>query len=232
MTAAAEATTNASAAVAGISQAEFARQIGVAKSWVTALKIAGRLVLTADGKVDAVASIARIAATTDPNRDDVARRHAAARAGHPNAPGQPALSPGQQTPPDAPPAPAPAPLQSAPAGAPAGATAIPDEVGHTYQAARAVKEKYAAMTARLEYRRASGEVIDREAVAAAIEDIVTALRQGLEQQPNRLAPELVGLDLDAIRATLKRETTAALTALSKEFHTRLQQLAGPPEHVA
>ena len=226
MTAAAEATANASAAVVGISQAEFARQLGVAKSWVTALKTAGRLVLTADGKVDAVASIARIAATTDPNRDDVARRHAAARAGHPNAPGQPALSPGQQTPPDAPPAPAPAPLQSAPAGA----TAIPDEVGHTYQAARAVKEKYAAMTARLEYRRASGEVIDREAVAAAIEDIVTALRQGLEQQPNRLAPELVGLDLDAIRATLKRETTAALTALSKEFHTRLQQLAGPPEH--
>ena len=220
---------NASAATAaGISQAEFARQIGVAKSWVTALKIAGRLVLTADGKVDASASIARIAATTDPNRDDVARRHAAARAGHPNAPGQPALSPGQQTPPDAPPAPAPAPLQSAPAGA----TAIPDEVGNTYQAARAVKEKYAAMTARLEYLRESGKVIDREAVAAAIEDIVTALRQGLEQQPSRLAPELVGLDLDAIRATLKRETTAALTALSKEFHTRLQQLAGPPEHAS
>lgn len=227
MTAAAEATTNASAAVAGISQAEFARQLGVAKSWVTALKIAGRLVLTADGKVDAAASIARIAATTDPNRDDVARRHAAARAGHPNAPVQPAPWPGQQTPPNAPPEAAQAPIKSATA-----ATGDADEVGHTYQAARAVKEKYAAMTARLEYLRESGKVIDREAVAAAIEDIVTALRQGLEQQPNRLAPELVGLDLDAIRATLKRETTSALTALSKEFHTRLQQLAGPPEHAA
>jgi hypothetical protein len=207
--------TSDSPSAAGISQVEFARQIGVAKSWVTALKAAGRLVLTADGKVDAAASIARIAATADPHRDDVARRHAEARARHENTPTQPQ------------------PLPSAPA--PAEATpprALPDEVGNSYQAARAVKEKYAALSARLEYQRAAGKMIDRDAVAAAIEDIVIAMRQGLEQQPHRLAPELVGQDLDSIRATLKRETTAVLAAMSKDFHTRLQQLAGQQEQPA
>lgn len=206
----------------GISQAEFARQIGVAKSWVTALKTAGRLVLAADGKVDAAASIARIAATGDPNRDDVARRHAAARARHESGPAHPQASPTDQ-------APSKAPSDQAP---PAAALDTPDEVGNTYQAARAVKEKYAAMTARLEYQRAAGKVIDRDAVAAAIEDIVIALRQGLEQQPYRLAPELVGQDLDSIRSTLKREITAVLAAMSKDFHSRLQQIAGQQEQAA
>lgn len=214
--------TAAAPAVAGISQAEFARQIGVAKSWVTALKAAGRLVLTDDGKVDAAASIARIAATTDPNRDDVARRHAAARAQHQNALGQPAASAGPQA------------AASVAAAHPGNHVqrSDPDEALNNYQAARAIKEKYAAMTSRLEYQRSAGKVIDRDDVASAIEDIVTALRQGLEQQPHRLAPELVGQDLDTIRATLRRETTAALTAMSKDFETRLKQLAGPQESTA
>lgn len=50
------------AAVNAVSQAEFARQIGVARSYVTALKSAGRLVLDSQGKVlveESKASIAR-----------------------------------------------------------------------------------------------------------------------------------------------------------------------------
>lgn len=59
-----------------MSQAEFARRAGYAKSYVTALKQAGRLVMTADGRVDAAASVARIEATRDPNRDDLESRRA------------------------------------------------------------------------------------------------------------------------------------------------------------
>lgn len=46
-------------------QAEFARLQGWSKSYVTALKQAGRLVLADDGLVDVQASLARIQATTE-----------------------------------------------------------------------------------------------------------------------------------------------------------------------
>ena len=62
-----------------VTQAEFARHIGVARSYVTALKKADRLVLNAIGNVLVEESKKRIAETADPNRDDVAARHAEAR---------------------------------------------------------------------------------------------------------------------------------------------------------
>lgn len=179
-------------------QAEFARQRGVARSYITALKSAGRLVMTADGLVDVEASLAKIEATRDPNRDDVAARHAQARG------------------------------ETAP---PADAAPLPEIVAEddhdiSYQAARTIKERYAAKTAKLDYERAAGLMIDRAAVAAAIEDLLTTMRQAMEQQPHRLAPELLGKDLDSIRATLREETGNLLSNLVREFSDRLRQLAG------
>lgn len=55
-------------------QAEFAKRLGVAKSYVTALKHDGRLVLS-DGGVDVEASLERIAATAG-GRDDMAGKMA------------------------------------------------------------------------------------------------------------------------------------------------------------
>jgi hypothetical protein len=61
------------------SKSAFARRLGVSKSYVSReLAQSGRLVM-ADGLVDVEASLARIDATKDPNRADVAQRHAAAR---------------------------------------------------------------------------------------------------------------------------------------------------------
>ena len=48
---------------ATLSQADFARKIGVARSYVTALKKSGRLVMTDDGLVAVEASMASIAKT-------------------------------------------------------------------------------------------------------------------------------------------------------------------------
>jgi len=67
-----------------VSQAEFARRQGWAKSYVTQLKQAGRLVMARKGRrelVDVQASLERIDATRDQNRDDVRRRHEQARHG-------------------------------------------------------------------------------------------------------------------------------------------------------
>ena len=177
------------AAVNAVSQAEFARLEGKARSYITALKNAGRLVMTADGKVDVEASRARLTESADPNRDDVTQRWQQART----------------------------------------KTAEPEPaevMGNGYQAARAVKEKYAAMQAKLEYERAVGKMIEKAEVQAATTDVVTTLRQALENMPHRTAPELVGKDLNAIRATLKQEIHGALAEMEREFTKRIEAMGG------
>lgn len=171
-----------------VTQSEFARLEGKSRSYITALKNAGRLVMTDDGMVDVEASRSRIAGTSDPNRDDVAQRWAQTR--------QP----------------------SAPAESPA------DKIGNSYQAARAVKEKFAAMQAKLDYEKAIGKVVEKSDVDAAVADVVTAFRQRLENLPHRTAPELVGKDLDAIRAILKQEVHGALAEMEREFSKLIEQL--------
>ncbi len=47
-----------------LTQAAFARHIGSGKSWVTQLKTAGKLVMTADGKVEVEQSLERMAGST------------------------------------------------------------------------------------------------------------------------------------------------------------------------
>jgi hypothetical protein len=59
-----------------------------------------------------------------------------------------------------------------------------------------------------------------------IEDVVSVIRQALENMPHRTAPELVGKDLDAIRATLKQEVHTALADMEREFSKRLNKIGG------
>jgi hypothetical protein len=67
--------------------AEFCRHIRRSDAWGSMLKSAGRLVLTDDGRVRVAESIALIEATAA-GRDDVADRHAAARAARDAAPAE------------------------------------------------------------------------------------------------------------------------------------------------
>lgn len=60
------------------SKSAFARRLGVSPSYVTKLAQDGRLVVV-DGQIEVEASLARMDATKDPNRDDVRQRHAKAR---------------------------------------------------------------------------------------------------------------------------------------------------------
>lgn len=184
-----------------VRQIEFAELLGVARSYITKLKADGRLVMTADGLVDVEASRTRIVETADPNRDDVAARWARER-------GRPSPT------------------------APEGDGEGSNETGpssKTYADARARKEHAQADIAEMERDEKRGRLVERVQVEAAFEDVLTTLRQTLEQQPHRVAPMLVGLELDAIRATLKQEINGALSALVKDFSKTLRQIAGEEE---
>ena len=172
-------------------QAEFARLLGVQKSYVSKLKDQGRLVFADDGRVDVEASKQRIQQTADPNRDDVSQRFDKASS--------------------------------------SGSQRQNGDIGNSYQAARAVKEKYSAMQAKLDYERAIGKVVDKADVQAVVEDVITQFRQGLENLPYRLAPELVGLDLDGIRAALKQEVFDSLAKMQRGFLRQMDEIGNNGE---
>ncbi len=177
------------------SQAEFARLVGWDKAHVTRLKQLGQLVMTGEGRVVFGASLRRIAEHADPGRD--AQREAAAQR--------------RPAPPAAPPAP--------PAD-----DAEPEGTGPKYADSRATKEYWAAKQAELEYQRASGELVRRDAVEKAVADAAMQFRQAVDNQPHRLADRLVGLDLDQIRARLREDGEQMLGELSRGFAKRLQQM--------
>lgn len=181
------------------SLSEFAKSLGVRPSYVTKLKAAGRLVLTDDGRVDVEASNARIAATADPNRDDVRARHAAARAEKPAADD----SDNKPLPPS---------------------KSEPTTAGQSFAASRAVKERYLALNAKLEYERAAGRLVEVAAVQHAGAEAGAALRLMLDNLPDRLSPLLAEGDAareQRIYAHLREHVEQVLG----EFSRRLESLA-------
>lgn len=178
-----------------VTQSEFARLLGCSRSYVTALKKADRIVLNAIGNVLVEESRQRIIETADPNRDDVVQRWALER-GKAVDVEPPKEDDGDDKSP----------------------------VGHDYQKSRAQKEHYLAEQARIQFERDIGKLVDKSDVEAAIADVVTTFRQALENLPHRTAPELVGKDLDAIRATLKQDIHGALAELERDCSKRIEQL--------
>lgn len=112
--------------------------------------------------------------------------------------------------------------------APADATPPPvppaAEVDPKYATNRAEKEYWAAQTAKLEYEKATSQLVNRTEVAKVVTDVVLQFRQALENQPHRLADRLVGQDLAAIRARLRDDGQEILAELSRGFARRLQAL--------
>lgn len=198
-----------------LTQADFARLMGVNRSTVTRTwKQAGRLVMVGD-LVDVEASQARIVATADLTRSDVAERHAAERGA--------AVGQGVETVKVGAGDTAAAHSKASPA-APA-APAI-DHIGNSYQAARAVKEKYAALSAKAEYERVIGQLLPRADVDQALDDLVATVRSGLENLPHRAAGQLVGKDYDAIIALLKQEVVGMMSEMHKAARQQLGALTG------
>ena len=177
-------------------QIAFAEFLGVARSYITQLKQAGRLVMTEKGLVDVQASLIRIQETADPNRDDVAARHAKER-GKETAVAKVAEKPAKKT-----------------------KERDPNQV--TYADGRAKEQHYRALQAELDYKKSVGELVSMYDMKAAVADMVTSFRQSLENFPHRLAPDLVGKDHDYIRNALKREVHDALAGLQRACDEKIQ----------
>lgn len=183
---------------------EFARRLGCKRSYVTALRKAGRLVLTEDGKVRVPESLARIDATRDPSKAGVSARHAAQRG---------------------------APLDGNPATPPTGADAAtpapmsPDAAEYEssttgYQHWKERNERAKALAQERENALAEGKLLDAQDAARTIADAVTSLRTRLESLPDILGPQLAAMDDEQrARALLASEIEHALDDCARRFHT-------------
>jgi len=178
-----------------LTQAQFARHLGVDRAHITRLKQAGRLVLTPSGHVDVAASEARIAATADPAKAPVAERHAAVRA---------------------------AAVDSGPGGKTA-TEQMADNVTATYQKSRAVRERYNALTAKAEYESLIGKLVDADAARSAVADLCVTFRQSVELWPDTVGPMLVQKELSEIRKIMQEHADVLLLSIKDEIKNLLAE---------
>lgn len=176
-----------------MSQAEFARHIGKTPGYITQQKASGRIVM--QGRmVNVEETIKLIAETSDPSKAGVADRHAQEREQ-------------KQT--------------SQPISGPAGQVLddITGKAGSAYQQARAMKEKYAAMQAKIAYEKEVGILLVAHDVMLAVADGDAIIRNRLESLPDMLAPQLAAeMDEQKIRALLMDHIEHLLGELSQSFH--------------
>jgi len=188
----------AMAKVEAMKQIAFAQHLGVARSYITQLKQQGRLVMTERGLVDVAASIIRIQETADPNRDDVAARHAKERGA------QTAVAAAEKT------------------EKPAKQKREKDPNQITFADGRAKEQHFRALQAELDYQKAIGEVVPVADMRHAVADMVMTFRQAMENMPHRLAADLVGQDHDYIRAALKREVHDTLAEMQRACDEKIK----------
>jgi hypothetical protein len=88
----------------------------------------------------------------------------------------------------------------------------------SYQTARTVKEKYAALAAKLSYEQSCGQLLVAADVMAVIADAAVTLRTRFESFPDLLAPQLATLsDEQQIRVMLAEEVEILLADVSAHF---------------
>ncbi len=86
----------------------------------------------------------------------------------------------------------------------------------SYQVARTIKEKYAALHRKLDYERASGALIPVGEVIAAWQQLVAAFRAKCLALPSRLAPQLAAVnETREIEAHIAGGVREALEELSR-----------------
>ena len=190
--------------LATVKRREFAAILKCKPSYVTQLANAGRLVLTDDGREVVVqASLDRIRATASPERHAVAERHAQARGS------ELALTP----------APAPSlPMDEdddAPPSLPAAGGALGD--GDRYQKARAAREQFLALQAKLDYEERIGQLVKASDVAAMAAQVGATVRQRLESLPSLISAQLDERDRDRIHGLLVDQVERICADLARSF---------------
>jgi len=94
------------------------------------------------------------------------------------------------------------------------------KAGSAYQQARAMREKYAAMQAKISYEKEIGLLLVAHDVKMAVADGDALIRNRLEALPDILAPQLAAeKDEQRIRALLSDQIEYLLDELSRSFKT-------------
>lgn len=176
-----------------MSQAEFARHIGKTPGYITQQKDAGRIVM--QGRmVNVEESLTLLDETRDPSKAGVVDRHDRER-------------------------------EQKQASKPVSGTAghvlddMTGKAGSAYQQARAMKEKYAAMQAKIAYEKEVGILLVAQDARLAVADGDAIIRNRLESLPDMLAPQLAAeSDEQKIRALLMDQIEYLLGELSQSFH--------------
>lgn len=93
-----------------------------------------------------------------------------------------------------------------------------DAIGNSYQTAKAVNEKYKALTAKAEYETLIGKLVDADEARLFAADLAASFRGALEILPDRLAPELVPLnETEVVRAVLVEAFEQVLVDLADKI---------------
>lgn len=177
------------------SKRAFATRLGRSTSYITKLAHDGRLVLDGSGRNSRVkiAESLKLIEQTGGSRPDVAARFAQERANRAKTQSGEYAGIGG--------------AKQIDSGAIAQSASAPDsgidKIGSNYQAARAVKEKYAALTAKASYETMIGNLIPREDVDAAMRFVGAAVRSAMDVFPDQQAPVLCAIaDIHEVRAML------------------------------
>jgi len=184
---------------AGISEREYARHAGISRGAVRNARAAGRLVLLADGSIDAAASDARRTETTDPARQPPPVQPVAAPATAMKPVPEAAVGAVSDTLRE----------QGLPAPAVAG--------GMTYLQARTANEVLKAQERRLRLQKLKGEVVDRARAVALVFRLARQERDAWLGWPARIAATMA--------AELGVGTHELQAALSEHVRDHLRELA-------
>jgi hypothetical protein len=177
----------------------FARILDRKPSYVTELKGAGRLVLDESGKVDVDASLALIRETADPAKDGVRARHAANR-----GQGQGVAAVGADDADDG--ADAPAEFEPQSNDAKRRAKALAD--GAEADARKKLRDEQVEL----------GQLLQADDVEHALRGAVATLRNGLENLPTILAPQVAAESDEAkCRVLITDAVEHALEELARQF---------------
>ena len=97
-------------------------------------------------------------------------------------------------------------------------SAIRPNSDNLYQASKALREKYSAMTTKLEYEVLIKQYLKADDVASALSNAATIVRARLESLPDTLAAQLAAeKDEQRCRAILTDSIELTLTELNRRF---------------
>lgn len=174
------------------SQAEFARKYNYSRAAITQFKHSDRLVFVSKGVLDFELSVKRIKQTAEPNRDHLIKRHAKKRES-PKPSSQKVTHEQEQS------------IKEN------SVDQDTKQTESTFQDSRALKEKYLALQAKVDYEKSRGLLVERSEVERDFIRIATIMRSAFERMPDFLAAEFATEDdPNRIRAMLTDEIEAAL----------------------